>query len=483
MSDRRIRSPRPVPASDLAQLLLGLETEFDVPAPFDEATLAAAESAVANLAMPAEDATAIPFFTIDPEGATDLDQAMYLKKTDDGYIVNYAIADVPAFVELGSTLDQVARDRGQTFYLPHRKITLHPPLISEDQGSLLPDQIRPAFHWKIHLDQQGALGPVELRRVQIKSRAQLDYAGAQQQLDNGSANEQLALLAEIGALRIEQEKLRGGASLNLPDQEIKEDGDGYQLVSRVPLPLEDHNAQISLLTGIAAARLMLDSGVGILRTMPQPEEKSLQEFRMQTQLLGHAWGEEISYGQYLHSLDVSDPQQLVIMHRAASLFRGADYHVINGQPEEELVQAALAAPYAHTTAPLRRLVDRFVLLTCHLLTTGESIPEELKAALEELPGLMRESSTAANRVNRASLDLMEAFVLQKRVGEEFQAIILQAQDNGEGKDSDGQLQLVDLPVTASFTGAAEPGTLATVKLVHADPQQRQINFEIVAQNS
>ncbi|MBF6672729.1 RNB domain-containing ribonuclease [Glutamicibacter sp. FBE19] len=483
MTDRRIRSPRPVPASDLAQLLLGLEKEFEVPAPFDEATLAAAEAAVANLVLPAEDATGIPFFTIDPEGATDLDQAMYLEKTGDGYIVNYAIADVPAFVELGGALDQVARDRGQTYYLPHRKITLHPPLISEDQGSLLPEQIRPAFHWKISLDQQGALGAVELKRVRIKSRAQLDYATAQRQLDGGSKDEQLALLAEIGALRIEQERLRGGASLNLPDQEIEPDGDGYRLVSRVPLPLEDHNAQISLLTGIAAARLMLDSGVGILRTMPQPEEQSLQEFRAQTQLLGQPWDEGISYGQYLHALDVSDPKQLVIMHRAASLFRGADYHVINGQPEAEMIQAALAAPYAHTTAPLRRLVDRFVLLTCHLLTTGESIPDELKSALEQLPALMRESSAAANRVNRASLDLMEAYVLQSRVGEQFHAIILQGQGNGQGKASEGQLQLVDLPVTASFTGTAEPGSLATVKLVHADPQRRRISFEIVAQNS
>jgi len=480
VSDRRIRSPRPVPSSDLAQLLLGLEAEFEVPAPFDEATLEAAENAVANLAMPSEDATQIPFFTIDPEGATDLDQAMYLEKTAEGYIVNYAIADVPAFVELNSVLDQVARERGQTFYLPHRKITLHPPVISEDQGSLLPDKIRPAFHWKISLDQAGSLGTVELKRVIIKSRAQLDYASAQQELDNGSENEQLKLLAEIGALRIEQERLRGGASLNLPDQEIEEDGDGYRLVSRVPLALEEHNAQISLLTGIAAARFMLNAGVGILRTMPQPEEKRLQEFRAQTQLLGHPWNDEISYGEYLHGLDVSDPKQLVIMHRAASLFRGADYRLIDGQPEDELIQAALAAPYSHTTAPLRRLIDRFVLLTCHLITTGESIPDELKDALEQLPGLMRESSTAANRVSRAALDLMEAFVLQSRVGEQFQAIILQGGSNKDGKESSGLLQLIDLPVTGSFTGVGDPGSIATVKLVHADPQQRQINFEIVA---
>src|SRR5690606_33164178 len=164
-----------------------------------------------------------------------------------------------------------------------------PPLISEDQGSLLPAQTRPAFHWKISLDADGALGEVELKRVRIRSRAQLDYASAQARLDSGEPDEQLELLAEIGAARLNQEQLRGGASLNLPDQEIEEDGEGYKLVSRAPLPLEEHNAQISLVTGIAAARIMLKAGVGILRTMPAPDEEDKQEFRTQTQLLGKPW--------------------------------------------------------------------------------------------------------------------------------------------------------------------------------------------------
>lgn len=484
VTERRIRSPRPVPANSLAQLLLGLEAEFEVPAPFDEQTLEAAEQAVAQLQLPDQDATGIPFFTIDPPGATDLDQAVFLERHGDGYTVHYAIADVPAFVALGGQLDAVARQRGQTYYLPHRKITLHPPLISEDQGSLLPGKERPAFHWKISLDADGALGKVELNRARIRSRAQLDYASAQARLDSGEPDEQLGLLAEIGAARLRQEQLRGGASLNLPDQEIEEAGEGYKLVSRTPLPLEGHNAQISLLTGIAAARIMLKAGVGILRTMPAPDDADQREFRTQTQLLGTPWDESLSYGQYLHALDVSDPKQLVIMHRAAALFRGADYQVINGQPEEELIQAALAAPYAHTTAPLRRLVDRFVLLTCNLLSTGQPLPAQLSSALEDLPGLMRSSSIAANRVNNAAIDLLEAYVLKTRVGEEFQAIVLKsAEQKEDGKIRPGVLQLADEPITGSFTGSAQPGTLVRVKLVQADPEVRKISFEIVASDS
>ncbi|PQZ99256.1 ribonuclease II [Arthrobacter sp. MYb211] len=487
MTNPRIHSPRKHAAANLDELLLALESELGVPAPFDEQTLKAAQEAVDNLRAPEHDDTALPFFTIDPEGATDLDQAMYLERKDDGYLVHYAIADVPTFVALNSKLDEVTRERGQTYYLPQRKINLHPPLISEDAGSLLPGAVRPVFLWLITLDSAGAITDVQLRRTTIKSREMLDYASAQAKLDSGHGGEQLELLAQIGAVRIEQERLRGGASLNLPDQEVEPDNGGYKLVSRQPLPLEDYNAQISLLTGMAAARIMLDHGTGILRTMPAPDEKDLAEFKEQTKLLGHPWDGQLNYGQYLRTLDVNDPRQLVIMHRAASLFRGADYDVINGQNEDEMEQAALAAPYAHTTAPLRRLVDRFVLLCCFLQANAKPIPDELREALEQLPGLMRESSISANQISRAAINLIEAYVLQHRVGERFEAIVLReatGAHNGdpastEAKDRPGNLQLVTEPITGQFTGSAAPGTLVTVTLRSADPATRKIMFDIV----
>ncbi|WP_313812642.1 RNB domain-containing ribonuclease [Glutamicibacter sp.] len=488
MIERSIRRPQNVPTPDLAALLHELEAEFDVPADFAAEALHAAERAVEDLELPENDDTDIPFFTIDPLGATDLDQAMYLERTDSGYLVHYAIADVPAFVELGGILDEVSRRRGQTFYLPQRKITLYPPLISEDQGSLLPEKLRRAFHWKIWLDPDGSLDRVELTRTTIRSRAQLDYESAQAQFDANRGGEQLALLAEIGTARLTQERLRGGASLSLPDQEIEPDGQGYKLVSRTPLPLEEFNAQISLVTGIGAARLMLAAGVGILRTMPAPDPKDQEAFRVQASLLGRPWPQDLSYGEYLHALELEDPKQLVIMHRAASLFRGADYQIINGQDEAELIQAALAAPYTHTTAPLRRLIDRFALLTCHLISTGTPIPGQLRSAMAELPELMRASSAAANRASRAAVDLLEAYTMQHRVGEQFEAIVLSGSaangdsTTGNGKSKAGQLQLVSEPITGSFTGAGEPGTLVKVKLVLADPKRRKIHFEVVASN-
>ncbi len=66
----------------------------------------------------------------------------------------------------------------------------------------------------------------------MRSRAKLDYVGTQQQLDGGTADEQLRLLREVGILRQQREARRGGVSLALPEQVITEGDDGYGL--RVP---------------------------------------------------------------------------------------------------------------------------------------------------------------------------------------------------------------------------------------------------------
>lgn len=480
--NRQVQVPAPVRSTTLQQLLEQLEGEFQLPGPFSAPVLAAAEHAVAELAPAPEDHTDLPFFTLDPATSTDLDQAMHLSETATGYRIHYAIADVPALVELGGVLDAATRQRGQTIYLPHRRIPLHPEVIGEDHGSLLPGRPRRAFIWVLDLDAEGQLRHTALHRSMIRSRAKRDYLTAQQQLDSGAPDAQLVLLQRIGRLRISQEARRRGASLNLPEQDVQVDAHGnYTLVSRTPLPVEDYNAQISLLTGMAAAELMLQHKVGILRTMPPPRPEDLAEFRMQSRVLGHRWEEHLDYGQFLRTLDVCDPAQLVLMHRAAALFRGADYQVINGQPDTELVQAALAAPYAHATAPLRRLVDRFVLLTCHLLCRQRPIPQPLLEALEELPGLMRTSSAEAAAAGRASIALIEAWVLQHRVGEHFDAVVLTAATaNGQGKLRPGQVQLLGEAITGSFTGSAPAASLVSVRLEEADPLTRRCRFSQVA---
>src|SRR5690606_11856144 len=152
----------------------------------------------------------------------------------------------------------------------------------------------------------------------------------------------------IGELRQHLEQQRGGASLNLPDEEVVQQPDGsYGIERRHPLPIEEWNAQLSLMTGMAAADLMLGAKVGVLRTMPQPDEKAFSRFRRQTEALGRPWTTG-RYGDFLRELDKTDPLTQPVLEQAASLFRGAGYVTFDGSlPDGDLAQAAIGAPYAH----------------------------------------------------------------------------------------------------------------------------------------
>ena len=107
------------------------------------------------------------------------------------------------------------------------------------------------------------------------------------------------LLREIGLLRQEQERARGGVSLNAPEQEVVADAAGWALEYRASLPVEDWNAQISLLTGAAAAQMMLKGRVGVLRTMPPADPRDVKRLRRQATALGVGWPEGQTYGEVL----------------------------------------------------------------------------------------------------------------------------------------------------------------------------------------
>lgn len=481
--------------TDLAIALRALESEFELRVQFPAPVVAEAQQAIAGFEPPTSDRTEIEFVTIDPASSTDLDQAVHLQRTAGGYLVHYAIADVPGFVTLGGALDDETRLRGQTLYLPHRRISLHPEAISEDAGSLLPDRERSAYLWTFTLDESAEVIDTTLERAMVRSRKKLSYTGVQADLDAGTASELLMLLREVGLKRIELERLRGGASLRIPAQEVECVNGQYQIMATAPLPVEDWNAQISLLTGMEAARIMLDGGVGILRTMPGPLPEDLEVFRLQAKTLGADWAADQPYGEFLRSLDLSAPGALALMHKATSLFRGATYTVLGSQDEAALNQAAIGAPYAHTTAPLRRLIDRFSLIICSHLVAGREVPAAIQEVLPLLPKLMGSSNQLAGKVERAAIDTVEAASLAHRVGERFQAVTLtgtiQPAENGarntgesrqdptNGANARGTLQLLSPAVSAPFEGAARAGENVEVELVNADILTRTVLFRIV----
>jgi exoribonuclease R len=444
-----------------------LRAELGIPTAFPPEVEEEARAVVP--ALPDHDLTDLPFLTIDPAGATDLDQAMALSRTDGGFLVRYAIADVAAFVRPGGAVDREAHRRGETLYAPDRRTPLHPTVLSEGAASLLPDQVRPALVWELALDAEGALTGTEVRRALVRSRRRLDYEGVQRDIDAGTATPDLLLLKEIGLLRLQQARARDAVDLPTPEQEV--DADGH-LTYRAPLPAEQWNAQISLLTGMAAADLMLRGRIGLLRTLPPPPKQDVESLRRSALALGIDWPPGTPYGDVLSALDPRQPKAAALLNLAPRLLRGAAYTAFDGTLPALTTHSAVAAPYAHCTAPLRRLADRYVGEVCLSLCAGTEVPAWAREALPDLPAEMAEADHRAHALDRAVVDLAEACVLQHRVGEEFDAVVVDTNPRG------GAVQLRDPAVRARLEGGAELGASVRVVLDKADVRTRQVAFRL-----
>jgi exoribonuclease R len=461
----------------LREGIRGIQDDLGVSAEFPADVEQAAAAAASNPRLPELDRTDIPFVTLDPEGAMDLDQALHIERDGDGYVVHYAIADVAAFVSPGDPVDVEANRRGETLYGADSKVPLHPTVLSEDAASLLADQERPALLWTIKVDSTGEGTDVDVVRARVRSRAQLDYEGVQQQLDAGSADPMFDLLREVGELRVRREAARGGVSLPLPEQEIDIDGDRWSLQFRTMLPVEAWNAQISLLTGMAAASLMVYARVGLLRTLPPPDPGDVQRLHRTAHALGIDWPAEQLYPDFIRSLDPSKPSHAAMVLACTRLLRGSGYVGFDGEVPAQPEHSALASEYAHVTAPLRRLADRYASEVCVALCTGDEVPGWVHDKLHDLPATMQASAQKASSYERAVLNLVEAAVLRPHVGQSFPGVVV-AVDEKERTRGDVVIQEPAVEAHVTSSTPLPLGTDVDVRLAEADPASGTVRFEL-----
>jgi len=311
-----------------------------------------------------------------------------------------------------------------------------------------------------------------VRRALVRSRAQLDYPGLQAALDAGTAPEPVALLPRVGELRTALARARHATELDVPEQEVVPAGSGGWTVQfRRQLPVERWNAQVSLLTGACAARLMLGAGIGLLRTLPAPRPEDVAALRRLAPALGIDWPAGAEPGDVISALDGATPGQAAFLEHAAVLLRGAAYTPVDGAPPADPLHHGVGLPYAHVTAPIRRLVDRFGSEVCVALGAGAAVPEWASAALPRLPELMTAGGRLAGALERAVVDATEAWLLTGQEGRDFPAVVLDA-----GRDK-GTVVLDAPAVRGTCTGADLPvGGRIAARLEEADQARRVVRF-------
>jgi exoribonuclease R len=458
---KALRDPQQLLADGLADI----RAQFDVPGGFAPEVLAAAEEAAKREPAAHADWTDRAFVTLDPADSTDLDQAFSIEAAGADMLLHYAIADVGWFVRDGDALDAEAWERGTTTYLPDGKASLYPPALSEKAASLLPDGERPAVVLTVRVDPAGEVRLDAATRALIRSRAKLAYA----KVSEGDLPQGFASLTTRLA---EAEARRGAARVDPGEQQLEPDGNGgFALSFRPYSQAEEQNAALSLAANMAVARAMLEAETGLFRVMAAPDAEAIAELRLTAAAFALDWPAEMPLFQFEKRLDPARPADAAFMLAIRRAGRGASYKPF--EPGVLPWHSAIAAPYAHCTAPLRRLADRYVLQAVLALSDGAAVPAPVLAAFDKLPRVMARAGSRDGQIDRAVIDLAEAAILSNREGEQFEAVVTDLRNDR------AKIQLCELPVVASVAANGTiPGERLQVRLESANPRQRAISFAI-----
>lgn len=381
----RILGDRSAPGVDT----LSIKYEFNLPGEFPEEVLEDARQQAAKFdeSIPEgrRDLTNEVVVTIDPLTARDFDDAISLKKLDNGHWeLGVHIADVSHFVQPKSPLDREAYDRATSVYLPDEVIPMLPEIISNNLASLQPDRVRYAVTALMEMSAEGTPIHCEVFKSAIKSRRRFTYEEVDQYLlakglvtRAGSSPtpadvvstltpEVDRLLADMFELAMKLRKRRfdrGALELSMPEVEIDLDKDGRVVGAHVEQNTESHQVieEFMLAANIAVATKLADSGLLFLRRIhgsPDPRKsRALTEFVRSLGMPADNLQDRFELQQLLDSVK-GDPRQHAVNFSTLRSMQKAIY-----SPEDEGHYALASDCYCHFTSPIRRYPD----LTIHRL--------------------------------------------------------------------------------------------------------------------
>jgi exoribonuclease R len=376
--------------------------------------------------------------------------------------LHYAIADVGFFVSHGDALDEEAWTRGVTVYMPDERARLYPAILSEGAASLLPDGPRPAVVFIVAVDDSGAARLEGVERALVRSHAKLAYETVRP-ADLPPELHELARRVDAA------EDARGAPRVEFPEQELVDEDGHWALRFDPRLASEDVNAGLSLATNLAVADALLAAQTGLFRVMPEPTEGAVRRLRQTALAFGLAWPAAQSLADFQRGLRTDDPRAAAFLLAVRRAGGGASYEPYS--QDATPWHAAMAAAYAHATAPLRRLADRYVVEAVLAIANGQVVPDEVTAAFGDLPTAMAKGEQRANGVERAVIDLAEAVLLAERIGSVFDAVVVDEDRRG------AVVQLVEPAVLARVAAdGVEPGDAVRVRLVAVDAVARTIEF-------
>ena len=415
--------------------------EFGLPLEFPESVQLASEK-IGNGVTPEEiakrrDVRTIPTLTIDPDDAKDLDDALSVRRLENGHWeVGIHIADVSHYVTPRSVIDMEAANRATSVYLVDRVVPMLPESLSNDLCSLNPNTDKLSFSAIFEMDEQARIKGEWFGRTVMRSQRRFAYAEAQAIIDGGEGdfkNEVLTLhrLAQV----MRKERIENGA-LEIGGNEVKfkldEKGRPLGVYEKVMGPANWLIEEFMLLAnkrvaawvnkqknGAPASAGMTRPFVYRVHDLPDPEK--VDQLRALAKSFGHSLtvgkGEDLPHAinRLLHDVRGKEEENIIKQVAIRSMAK-AIYST------ENIGHYGLAFEhYTHFTSPIRRYPDLLVhRAMAHYLAGGKPLDRE---ALELSCTHSSRMEKQASDAERASIKYKQAEYLLARIGQSFEGII------------------------------------------------------------
>lgn len=377
------------------------------------------------------DLRTLPFVTIDGEDAKDFDDAIFCKKSETGWILYVAIADVSSYVEVGTALDLEALSRGNSVYFPSKVIPMLPEELSNGLCSLKPNVDRLALVCEMQIDKKGIQEKYEFYPAVIHSHARLTYNSVASMLENKQSNEPLypyinefyELYKKLLACR----EKRGAIEFDTVETQILFDEQG-KISKIVPRKRNEAHRMIEeamLLANVSAADYLEKSAIQVLyRNHERPEEGKLLALRDFLKLFGLklSGGNEPlprDYSALLSEIGNRSDAHLLQTVMLRSM-RQANYY-----PENRGHFGLAFESYTHFTSPIRRYPDLIVHRAIKHLLSGKKVESFIYdiEMMNDISGHCSLTERRADLATRDATDWLKCEFMQAHVGEEFEGMI------------------------------------------------------------
>lgn len=408
--------------------------EFGLPGEFPDAALADARRQAARFdeTVPAgrRDLTDHTIITIDPVDARDFDDAISLERQERGHwLLGVHIADVSHFVRAGSPLDQEARARGTSVYLPDRVIPMIPEIVSNNLASLQPGKVRYAKTCWIEFTADGVPVHSTVESSAIKSCRRFSYEEVDVFLTDPKTHTvemTPAVRSLLGGMRdlariLRRRRIaRGSLQIEKPEVKIDLDHDGRVAGAHVVENTESHQIieEFMLAANEAVARALTAAGAGFLRRIhPTPDMRKLRQLTEFVTELGFQVDSLESRFEIQRLLDMARgrPEEHAVHYAVLRSLTRAAYG-----PQDEGHYALASDCYCHFTSPIRRYPDLTIHRALEAVASGKRPPADGLIQLgQDCSDLERRAESAERELVKLKLLLFMA----SRIGEEMDAVV------------------------------------------------------------